>query len=126
MVVEDVALNQLLIKIILSDFKFEYEIVGNGKMAIEKLASALLSTHLYDIILMDLHMPEMNGFEATEYIRKTMKSEIPIIALTADVSLCKEKRLMDNFRRCRRIKNAEGLSQRIQKQKRFTGLLFKS
>jgi len=40
-------------------------------------------------------MPEMNGFEATEYIRKTMKSEIPIIALTAgvttaDVSLCKE------------------------------------
>ena len=40
-------------------------------------------------------MPEMNGFEATEYIRKTMKSQIPIIALTADVSIidvskCKE------------------------------------
>jgi CheY-like chemotaxis protein len=35
---------------------------------------------------MDLQMPEMNGFEATEHIRKTMKSTIPIIALTADVT----------------------------------------
>ncbi len=64
--------------------------VNNGKMAIEQL-----QTHTYDIILMDLQMPEMNGFEATEYIRKTMKSNIPIIALTADVTTahvakCKE------------------------------------
>jgi two-component system CheB/CheR fusion protein len=35
---------------------------------------------------MDLQMPVMNGFEATEYIRNTMKSSIPIIALTADVT----------------------------------------
>jgi CheY-like chemotaxis protein len=35
---------------------------------------------------MDLHMPEMNGFEATEYIRNKMNSQIPIIALTADVT----------------------------------------
>lgn len=86
LVAEDVALNQLLIKIILSDFGFTYEIVNNGKMAIEKLVSASLSNELYDIVLMDLHMPEMNGFETTEYIRKTLKSNIPIIALTADVT----------------------------------------
>ena len=43
-------------------------------------------TKSYDIILMDLQMPEMNGFEATEYIRNTMNSKIPIIALTADVT----------------------------------------
>ena len=90
LVAEDVALNKLLIKIILTDFGFEHEIVSNGKIAIEKL-----QTNTYDIILMDLQMPEMNGFEATEYIRKTMKSQIPIIALTADVttaniSKCKE------------------------------------
>ncbi|MBC7641290.1 MAG: response regulator, partial [Flavobacterium sp.] len=90
LVAEDVALNQLLIKIILIDFGFEYDIVGNGKLAIEKM-----QTNTYDIILMDLQMPEMNGFEATEYIRKTLKSHIPIIALTADVttvdlSKCKE------------------------------------
>ena len=45
-----------------------------------------MQTNTYDIILMDLQMPEMNGFETTEYIRKTMKSQIPIIALTADVT----------------------------------------
>ena len=60
--------------------------MGNGKIVIEKL-----KTNTYDVILMDLHMPLMNGFEASEYIRKTMKS----IALTADVTTaditrCKE------------------------------------
>jgi len=81
LLVEDVKLNQLLMKIILDDFKFKYDIADNGKIAIEKM-----QTETYDIILMDLQMPEMNGFEATEYIRNTMKSKIPIIALTADVT----------------------------------------
>ena len=81
LVVEDIALNQLLMKTLLDDFGFERDIVGNGKIAIEKL-----ETKTYDIILMDLQMPEMNGFEATEYIRNQMGSNIPIIALTADVT----------------------------------------
>jgi CheY-like chemotaxis protein len=81
LVVEDIALNQLLMKTILDDFGFERDIAGNGKIAIEKLKA-----NTFDIILMDLQMPEMNGFEATEYIRKNMKSSIPIIALTADVT----------------------------------------
>ena len=81
LVVEDIALNQLLMKTLLDDFGFERDIASNGKVAIEKL-----NTNTYDIILMDLQMPEMNGFEATEYIRNTMKSSIPIIALTADVT----------------------------------------
>jgi CheY-like chemotaxis protein len=79
--VEDVILNQLLIKTILDDFGFERDIASNGKIAIEKLQSKN-----YDIILMDLHMPEMNGFETTDYIRNKMNSAIPIIALTADVT----------------------------------------
>jgi len=45
-----------------------------------------MQANAYDIVLMDLQMPEMNGFEATEHIRKTMGSKIPIIALTADVT----------------------------------------
>jgi len=81
LVVEDITLNQLLMKTLLDDFGFERDIAENGLIAIEKLKSKD-----YDIILMDLQMPEMNGFEATEYIRNTMKSEIPIIALTADVT----------------------------------------
>ena len=81
LVVEDIALNQLLMKTLLDDFGFEHDIAANGKIAIE-----MLKFSSYDIILMDLQMPEMNGFEATDYIRKTMNSKIPIIALTADVT----------------------------------------
>jgi PAS domain S-box-containing protein len=81
LVVEDVMLNQLLLKIILNDVGFRYDVADNGKIAIDKL-----QTNTYDIILMDLMMPEMNGFEATEYIRTKMDSKIPIIALTADVT----------------------------------------
>jgi PAS domain S-box-containing protein len=81
LVVEDIALNQLLIKTLLDDFGFERDIASNGKIAIE-----MLKNKSYDIILMDLQMPEMNGFEATEYIRNTLHSTIPIMALTADVT----------------------------------------
>ncbi|MGD0710840.1 MAG: response regulator [Bacteroidales bacterium] len=81
LVVEDMALNQLLMKTLLDDFGFERDVAANGKIAIEKL-----QTKSYDIILMDLQMPEMNGFEATDYIRNKLKSKIPIIALTADVT----------------------------------------
>lgn len=81
LVVEDVALNQLLMKTLLDDFGFECDLAANGKLALEKLQNKT-----YDIILMDLQMPEMNGFEATEYIRKTMHLVIPIMALTADVT----------------------------------------
>ncbi len=81
LVVEDIALNQLLMKTLLDDFGFKRDIAANGKIAIEKLQE-----NDYDIILMDLQMPEMNGFEATEYIRNKMHSKIPIIALTADVT----------------------------------------
>lgn len=81
LVVEDMPLNQLLMKTLLDDFGFECDITANGRLALEKLKE-----NTYDIILMDLQMPEMNGFEATQYIRKTMNSKIPIIALTADVT----------------------------------------
>ena len=81
LVVEDIALNQLLMKTLLDDFGFERDVAENGLIAIEKL-----KTNTYDIILMDLQMPEMNGFEATDFIRNTMHSDIPIIALTADVT----------------------------------------
>ena len=81
LVVEDIPLNQLLMRTLLDDFGFECDIAGNGKIAIEKM-----KTNSYDVILMDLQMPEMNGFEATDFIRNKMNSDIPIIALTADVT----------------------------------------
>jgi CheY-like chemotaxis protein len=81
LLVEDMPLNQLLMKTMLDDFDFKYDIAANGKIAIEKLQQ-----NRYDIILMDLQMPVMNGFEATGYIRNTMHSSIGIIALTADTT----------------------------------------
>lgn len=95
LVVEDMELNQLLMKTLLDDFGFECEIASNGKIAIDKLKDKS-----YDIILMDLQMPEMNGFVATKYIRKVMNLSIPIIALTADVTTvdvakCKEVGMND-------------------------------
>lgn len=81
LVAEDIPLNQLLMKTLLDDFGFECEIAENGRIAVEKLANKAFS-----IVLMDLQMPDMNGFEATYYIRNELKSDIPIIALTADVT----------------------------------------
>ena len=81
LVVEDIALNQLLMKTLLEDFGFAMDVAGNGKIALEKMRA-----NAYDIVLMDLQMPVMNGFEATEYIRNELKSSVPIIALTADVT----------------------------------------
>ncbi|HEX8549198.1 MAG TPA: PAS domain S-box protein, partial [Cytophagaceae bacterium] len=81
LVVEDIALNQLLMRTLLEDFGFELDIASNGKIALDKLRETT-----YDIILMDLQMPVMGGFEATQYIRTEMKLVLPIIALTADVT----------------------------------------
>ncbi|OGX87336.1 hypothetical protein BEN47_11015 [Hymenobacter lapidarius] len=81
LVVEDIALNQLLMKTLLEDFGFAMDVAGNGKIALEKLRATR-----YDIVLMDLQMPVMNGFEATEYIRNELRLTVPIIALTADVT----------------------------------------
>jgi len=81
LVVEDITLNQLLMKTLLDDFGFERDVADNGKIAIE-----MMQKKSYDVVLMDLQMPEMNGFEATDYMRNTMNSNVPIIALTADVT----------------------------------------
>lgn len=81
LVAEDVPLNQLLMKTILEEFNFECDIAENGRIAVEKL-----KVNDYDIILMDLQMPEMNGFDAAGYIRNSLHLNIPIIALTADVT----------------------------------------
>jgi PAS domain S-box-containing protein len=81
LLVEDNVVNQFLAKKILDKWQLHSDIADNGKVAIEKFKQ-----NNYDIILMDVQMPEMDGYEATAYIRNKMpdpKSNIPIIALTA-------------------------------------------
>ena len=79
LLVEDNKVNQLVLLGILEDYDIEIEIANNGLKAVEKAAK-----NNYDLILMDLQMPVMDGFEATEIIRKK-DTDIPIIALSAAV-----------------------------------------
>lgn len=81
LLVEDNIINQRLAYLTLSKWGALVDIASNGKIAIEKL-----ETNVYDVILMDLNMPEMDGIETTDYIRNSLDeplSGIPIIALTA-------------------------------------------
>lgn len=78
LLVEDNHANQVLVMEILRDCNIEVDIAINGEEAIEKY-----NLNSYNLILMDIHMPLMNGLEATKQIRKKDKS-IPIIALTAN------------------------------------------
>lgn len=78
---EDDKINQLLIKKVVEDAGFSLDIVKTGKQAIEQL-----SLNHYDLILMDVNMPEMDGYTATSYIRQHMgpKRDIPIIVVTSE------------------------------------------
>lgn len=80
LVVEDNLMNQFLVKTILENRKLKHEIVENGKQALVKLAD-----EEFDVILMDLMMPEMDGITCTKIIREELKLDVRIIALTADV-----------------------------------------
>lgn len=82
LIAEDNKINMALIRELLIKFGAVTDQAINGKEALEKLKS-----NLYDIILMDVHMPVMNGLEATRFIRKEISPTIPIIALTASAML---------------------------------------
>ncbi len=80
---EDNDINQQLIREILEKEGFEVLIASNGKECIELFEKNTKDTYL---ILMDIQMPEMDGYQASDYIRNTLNNkEIKIIALTADV-----------------------------------------
>ena len=85
LLVEDNELNQEIASEILKEAGFVVEVVNDGSVAVEKMKAARPGQ--YDMILMDVQMPVMNGYEATRQIR-AMKSDycrqVPIIAMTAN------------------------------------------
>lgn len=80
LVVDDNPMNRMLVVKVLQKKGFETDIAENGKIAVFKVGN-----NKYDMVLMDLQMPEMDGYEATRIIRarEDAKKNIPIIAMTA-------------------------------------------
>ncbi|HMR82702.1 MAG TPA: response regulator [Niabella sp.] len=77
---EDNILNQKLTSAVLKNKKCKVTIASNGAEAI-----VLLEKDRYDMILMDIQMPVLNGYEVTHHVRRVMKMDTPIIAMTAHV-----------------------------------------
>ena len=80
--VEDNPIDQKIVKIMLGNWGMIADTAGNGKEAVQKVKEKK-----YDIILMDIYMPEMDGYEATKIIRQTYsKEELPIFATSSATS----------------------------------------
>jgi len=80
LIVEDNPVNQKLIAFLLARAGYTYEVAENGLVALERLRAAP-----YHLVLMDMMMPVMNGFDAVRAIRADAKlRHLPVIALTAN------------------------------------------
>jgi len=92
LIVEDNPINQMLVVKVLQRQGFETDVAENGKIALN-----MYKNGNYDIILMDLQMPEMDGYETTRNIRSlpNSKKDIPIIAMTAHTIKGEYERCID-------------------------------
>lgn len=83
LMVEDNGINQIVAKRLLTRWNAEIDIANDGKEAL-----AFLRYKQYDVVLMDIHLPKMNGYEITAIIRdpnsEVLDHDVPIVALTAD------------------------------------------
>lgn len=77
LIAEDNRLNQKIISIMIERLGWNYFMVDNGQKAVDECISKD-----YDVVLMDIDMPVMNGWDATIEIKK-IKPDLPVIALTA-------------------------------------------
>jgi CheY-like chemotaxis protein len=78
LVVEDNLVNQKLLSVVLKGLGCQVEIASNGQVAVEKA-----KVGEFDLVLMDIQMPVMGGYEATQIIRQQVSKTLPIVALTA-------------------------------------------
>ncbi|WP_052444208.1 response regulator [Flammeovirga sp. OC4] len=106
LLVEDNEVNQMLVLRLLKKWGYVSDLAENGKIALEKLSETD-----YDLILMDVHMPEMDGYSATKEIRSSFpaaKRDIPIIAMTASA-------LKGEFERCKKAGMNDYISKPFKK-----------
>ncbi len=80
LLVEDNAINQKLMVTMFQHLGYQVDLAENGKVATEKMQQSL-----YDLVFMDFQMPVMDGIEATEFIRKSLKLDTFIVGLSANI-----------------------------------------
>lgn len=87
---EDNPINVKLITTIFNEHQITIDIAENGKIVLEKVKA-----NAYDVILMDLEMPEMNGYVATGHLRKELMVTTPIIAMTAHAMAGEQEKCLE-------------------------------
>jgi CheY-like chemotaxis protein len=81
LVVEDVLSYQIIIGKFLAALGAKYEMAGTGQVALQKLKEKT-----FDLVLMDIQLPDADGFEIAQVVRKELKLTMPIVAMTAEIS----------------------------------------
>lgn len=79
LLVEDNPVNIQFVISLFGEYGISTDVAKNGKLAIQKLKDKN-----YDLVLMDIEMPEMNGYETTRFIREELRSSVPILAMSAN------------------------------------------
>ncbi len=80
LVAEDNLMNRRVMELLFDEWKCRYMMAHTGREAVALLAQ---SPQFFDLVLMDIHMPEMDGYEATQLIRQKLGLAVPIVAMTA-------------------------------------------
>jgi signal transduction histidine kinase/DNA-binding response OmpR family regulator len=89
LIAEDNLMNQHLISHLMKSWSIDFKIVNNGLEAIEEL-----KRETYSIVLMDIQMPEMDGYTATGVIRNELHNQVPIIAMTAHAMMGEKEKCL--------------------------------
>jgi signal transduction histidine kinase/FixJ family two-component response regulator/HPt (histidine-containing phosphotransfer) domain-containing protein len=91
LVVEDNEINQNLLRHLFREWNISYQMSSNGKEALENLKN-----NTYDMILMDIQMPAMDGYTATTHIRQDLKLDTPVIAMTAHAAPAEQEKCLSH------------------------------